>query len=131
MLIDWASVGSVAIGGAIGSVVRYLISVAAIERFGTAFPYGTFAINVLGSFLIGIVAHLALTRALGVSPELRVFLAVGVLGGFTTFSSFSIEAITMVRNGANVAALAYVAGSVVFGLIAAYAGVQTARLVAP
>jgi CrcB protein len=131
LLIDWASVGSVAVGGAIGSVVRYLLSVAAIERFGPAFPYGTFAINVAGSFLIGIVAQLALSRAFGVSPEVRVFLAVGVLGGFTTFSSFSMEAVTLIRNGANVAALAYVAGSVVLGLLAAYAGVQSARLVAP
>lgn len=85
---------------------------------------------MLGSFLIGIVIELGQTRALGVTPELRTFLAVGVLGGFTTFSSFAFESLTLIQDGAPGLATAYAAGSIVLGVIAALAGVALARLAA-
>jgi CrcB protein len=120
-------VAAVALGGALGSVIRYLVQIAAVQRFGPGFPAGTFAINVLGSFLIGVVIELAQTRALGMTTELRTFLAVGVLGGFTTFSSFSFEALTLIRDGAPGLATAYALGSVALGVGAALAGVALAR----
>ncbi len=85
---------------------------------------------MLGSFLIGIVIELGQTRALGVTPELRTFLAVGILGGFTTFSSFAFESLTLIQDGAPGLATAYAAGSIVLGVIAALAGVALARLAA-
>jgi CrcB protein len=109
-------------------VLRYLAQVAAVQRFGPGFPFGTFAINVLGSFLIGVVIELAQTRAFGVTTEVRTFLAVGVLGGFTTFSSFAFESLTLIQDGAPGLAAAYALGSVALGIIAAVAGVALARL---
>lgn len=108
-------------------MIRYAVQVAAVQRFGPGFPFGTLAINVLGSFLIGLVIELAQTRAVGMPVELRAFLAVGVLGGFTTFSSFAFEALTLIQDGAPGLAAAYAAGSVALGLLAAVAGVALAR----
>jgi CrcB protein len=108
-------------------VLRYLVQIAAVARFGPGFPFGTLAINLLGSFLIGVVIELSQTRALGITTELRTFLAVGVLGGFTTFSSFAFEALTLIQDGAPGLATAYAAGSVVLGIVAALAGVALAR----
>jgi CrcB protein len=124
------SVLAVALGGAVGSVLRFLIQTLATNRFGPGFPIGTFIINLSGSFAIGIVAELALTRAFGVSPEVRTFLAVGVLGGYTTFSSFALESLNLLRDGAPLTALGYSLGSVVLGVLAAYAGLVVARLLA-
>lgn len=108
-------------------MLRYLVQVAAVQRFGPGFPFGTFAINLLGSFMIGVVIELAQTRALGITTELRTFLAVGVLGGFTTFSSFAFETLTLVRDGAPGLATAYALGSVLLGVLAAVGGVALAR----
>jgi CrcB protein len=106
-----------------------VISTAATNRFGPGFPLGTFAINLTGSFAIGIVAELALTRAFGISAEVRTFLVVGVLGGYTTFSSFALESLNLLRDGAPLTALGYSLGSLVLGVMAAYAGLVIARLV--
>ncbi|HMD02959.1 MAG TPA: fluoride efflux transporter CrcB [Candidatus Baltobacteraceae bacterium] len=122
---------AVALGGALGSVLRLLVATVATQRFGPGFPYGTFAINISGSFAIGLIAELALTRVLGFPVELRTFLTVGVLGGFTTFSSFSLESLNLIRDGAPFLALAYALGSVALGVSAAYCGVIAARLALP
>lgn len=106
-----------------------MIATAATNRFGPGFPIGTFAINLSGSFVIGAVAELALTRAFGVTAEVRTFLAVGVLGGYTTFSSFALESLNLLRDGAPLTALGYSLASLVLGVIAAYAGTVVARLV--
>jgi CrcB protein len=119
-VIDLRAVLLVAAGGAIGSVLRYVVTVLTLARLGPGFPVATFGINVVGSFLIGIVAELAVTQALGISPLTRTFLAVGILGGFTTFSSFSLETISMIRDGNVLWAGLYVAGSVLLGLFGAY-----------
>lgn len=126
-MLDWRAVLATALGGAIGSVLRYAIQVAVAARIGTAFPWATFGINVAGSFLIGVVAELAMREGGAVSPLLRVFLAVGVLGGFTTFSSLSFETLLLARSGAMPAAVAYAAGSVATGVVAAYLGAAAAR----
>ena len=114
----------VAAGGAIGAVVRYLVGYWILYFIGPGFPWGTFLINVSGSFLIGVV--LGLVQA-GVLPTgARPFLAVGVLGGYTTFSSFSYEALTLTSEGDYAQALFYSLGQVTLGLVAAYAGLYLA-----
>ena len=116
----------VALGGAFGSVLRWLVS-GWVQRLTptSTFPWGTFAVNAIGSFAIGALLTLALERAL-VSPALRLLLVTGVLGGFTTFSAFSWESLALVRDAQWPAAFGYVAGSVVVGLLAAFAGATLA-----
>jgi CrcB protein len=92
------------------------------------FPYGNFVINVTGCFFIGLLAELLETRFL-VSPAIRVALLTGVLGGFTTFSSFAYETLALLRDGEFQVALLYVGGSVLLGLLAAWAGMRLAQLV--
>jgi len=120
------TVAQVAAGGAIGASARYLASVAVMRALGPGFPWGTMLVNVVGSFLMGVLivtlAHLGGTR-------FAPFLAVGVLGGFTTFSSFSLDAVTLYERGAVAAAAGYVAGSVVLSLAALFAGLVVARAV--
>jgi CrcB protein len=89
----------ICLGGAVGTGARYLISGWALRRFGTSFPYGTLAVNLVGSFLIGAIMHVALTTAL-LSPTARQVLVVGVMGGFTTYSSFNYETIHYFQEGA-------------------------------
>lgn len=126
--MTWRALAAVAAGGALGSVLRYVVGLAAVERFGPGFPWGTLAINVVGSFAIGMVAEFAQTRAFGVSPLVRLFAAVGVLGGFTTFSSFSYEMVTLAGERAIGLSLAYGAGSLILGFAAALGGTILARL---
>ncbi|MDP9019015.1 MAG: CrcB family protein [Candidatus Eremiobacteraeota bacterium] len=122
------SLGFVALGGALGSTLRYLVGLGLTDRIGHGFPWGTLVVNLSGSFCIGIVAELALTRPFGLAPLLRVFLIVGVLGGYTTFSGLAYENMTMIADGALVLALAYSAASVVAGTAAAFAGALLVRL---
>lgn len=117
-----------AMGGALGSALRYVVGVAVVQRAGPGFPWGTLLINLSGSFAIGIIAELTQTRAFGASVFLRVFLMVGVLGGFTTFSTFAFETTGLIREGAAPLALAYVVGSVVIGVAAAFAGMTLVRI---
>ncbi len=127
-MIEWKAVCAVAIGAAIGGVARYVIGQVFAQRFGPGFPYGTLFINVTGSFLIGVVAELATSRAFGVTPLVRVFAATGILGGYTTFSTFSLDSLVLVSDGAALLGALYAAGSVALGLVAAYAGLVLARL---
>lgn len=122
------AIAAVFIGGGIGAVLRYVVGSAFLQRFGPGFPWGTFAINVTGSFLIGIIAQLALTRSFGVTPMVRIFAATGVLGGYTTFSTFSLDTAVLVADGNALIAFAYAAGSVLSGLFAAYLGQAITRV---
>src|SRR5271170_3546279 len=112
----------VALGGAIGSTVRYLVSGWFAARFGPVFPYGTFVINVTGSFIIGLFLAFAQDRVT-LSPYWRLFFAVGVLGGYTTFSTFEYESVRLLQNGEMLLAAGYVVGSVVIGAIGTVAGI--------
>ncbi len=117
---------AIALGGALGSVLRFAMNEAVSARFGRAFPWGTLSINVIGSFLIGLLAVLLVERW-DVSPAVRLGLMVGVLGGFTTFSSFSLEVVNLAQNGALLRAMLYVLASVTVCVLAAAAGIHLAR----
>ncbi|QLF70625.1 fluoride efflux transporter CrcB [Peteryoungia desertarenae] len=116
----------VALGGAIGSVLRFLTGMLALRLMGPNFPWGTLTVNVVGSFAIGLISHLILTR-LGGSEALRLLLITGVLGGFTTFSAFTLDTIALAERGAVVAPLVYVLASVCLSIGAAVAGLAIAR----
>jgi CrcB protein len=128
--MDFKSILAVAIGGAIGAVARFIIGQVALQRFGPGFPWGTAVINVSGSFLIGLIAQLAMTRAFGITPTVRLFAATGVLGGYTTFSAFSLESLTLFGEGAPLVGAIYAAGSVILGIFAAFAGTIVGRIAA-
>ncbi|NNM98219.1 MAG: fluoride efflux transporter CrcB [Candidatus Eremiobacteraeota bacterium] len=113
---------AVALGGGLGSALRYIVNFLVVARFGPGFPLGTLLINMTGSLLIGVVAELAATSSLGMSPLLRLFLAVGVLGGYTTFSTFALDTVTLVGDRALGIATMYALGSVALGVLAAFAG---------
>lgn len=110
----------VALGGALGSVARYLVSKWIQESASSAFPLGTMTVNVAGCLLIGIFYGLA--ERYGISGELKLFLTVGICGGFTTFSTFMNENLLLLRGGSFMMALLYAGLSVVLGLAAVYAG---------
>jgi CrcB protein len=116
----------VAMGGAVGSVARYLTGLLTSRLFGPNFPWGTLAVNVVGSLAIGVLAEL-IARRFNASEELRLLLVTGFLGGFTTFSAFSLDAAAMMERGAFVPAVAYVASSIVVSLLAVFAGLALTR----
>jgi fluoride exporter len=116
----------VAIGGAIGSVARYFLAGAVHRITSPYFPYGTFAVNVVGCLVFGIVFGISEQR-FAVGPSLRAFLLVGVLGGFTTFSSFTFETFQLLRDGELLLAGTNAVGQVVVGLAAFWAGTVIAR----
>lgn len=124
----WDLVAVIAAGGAIGGGLRYGIS-QAWPHDGSGFPWATFVENVSGSLLLGALM-VFLLDVWGPHRYLRPFLGVGLLGGFTTFSTFTNEADTLLRGGQGVVALAYVFGSVAAGLLAALCGIAGARRVA-
>lgn len=108
-------------GAGLGGLGRYMIGTWIMAKYGGRFPLGTFAINVSGSFLIGILMTL-LTERLQPHPAWRLFLVVGILGGYTTFSSFEYEAYQLTREGARWMGLMYVLGSVLLGYIGVWLG---------
>ena len=118
----------VALGGAIGSVARYLLT-GAVHRFASPyFPYGTFVVNVSGCLLFGIIFALGEERFV-IGPPLRAFLLIGVLGGFTTFSSFTFESFQLLRDGELLLASANAVGQLVVGLFAFWVGVTVVRAI--
>lgn len=118
----------VAAGGALGAGLRHLINMAVV-RFALSFPWGTLAVNVVGSLVMGIFIEL-LARRLGASAELRLFVATGILGGFTTFSAFSLDVAVLWERGAPGLAAVYVVASVVGAILALFAGLWLARSLA-
>ncbi len=120
-----APVLQVAAGGAIGAVMRYLAGIGVVRLFGhTAFPLGVLTVNVAGSFAMGLFVGLAAQRGL---THLSPFVATGILGGFTTFSAFSLEAVTLYERGAAGLAAAYVLANVVLSITALFAGLALSR----
>lgn len=116
----------VAFGGAIGSVARYMTGLAMTRWLGPSFPWGTMTVNIAGSFAIGFLTELV-ARKFSAPMEMRLLLVVGFLGGFTTFSSFSLDTLALAERGAMLPAFAYVAASVVLSLAAAFGGLALGR----
>lgn len=112
----------VAAGGAIGSVARYGLNRVIQTQVVGAFPLGIFVINIVGSGLIGVLAGVSSSDRWPLSPEARTFLAVGVLGGFTTFSSFSLDTLTLMRGGHISQAIGNIVGQVALSLVAVWFG---------
>jgi CrcB protein len=119
----------VAVGGGTGAVLRYLLGVQAVRSFGHGWPYGTFAANVSGGLAMGLLAGWLALRSGADAEKWRVLLGVGVLGGFTTFSAFSLEVALMIERRAWGEALAYSLGSVVVSVLALFAGLLLMRRV--
>ncbi|GAC1299676.1 MAG: hypothetical protein NVSMB19_04480 [Vulcanimicrobiaceae bacterium] len=127
-MFDPRTIFAVGAGAALGGILRYAIGVAVVARSGLwAAPFATLFINVSGSFAIGLVLGMLQSRT-DVSPLWRPFVVTGILGGYTTFSTFSFEALTFGSSGTTLAAGAYCAASVVLGVGAAYAGLALARI---
>jgi len=127
--VNPALIAAVALGGALGSVMRYVAAIGVGRTFGTAFPWGILVINVTGSALIGVFAGLFALR--GNLPETaRVFLTVGICGGYTTFSSFSLDVWYLIERGEAWAAFAYIAASVILSIGALIAAMHLVRALA-
>ncbi len=118
----------IGLGAFIGANARYALQTWVAARWGADFPYGTLIINISGSLILGFFVTLV-TQRVAVPTEWRVFVTVGLLGGFTTFSSFSVETLNLVQMGRWLPALLYLTGNVVLGLIGAYLGMILARAI--
>jgi CrcB protein len=118
---------SVAAGGAIGATLRWAVVRWAGHALGMGFPYGTLIVNVAGSLLMGVAAVAMMERFPGTWGRFSPFLMTGVLGGFTTFSAFSLDALFLIERGRNLAAATYIGGSVALSIAGLWAGLTLAR----
>ena len=116
----------IGVGGGIGSIGRYLIQVLITRHFASTFPAGTLVVNITGCFIIGLLFGLV-NRHAWLTLEWRLFLITGICGGYTTFSSFSYESISLIREGNYLYFLSYVLLSVALGLLATFGGAVLAR----
>lgn len=114
------------LGAGIGGALRHGVNIGATKLFGFGFPYGTLIVNVVGSFFIGLFAGFFAYRA-GIPQHLRLFLTTGILGGFTTFSTFSLDAAVLIERHAFLIAAGYIVGSVSAGLAALFFGLAVFR----
>lgn len=119
----------VALGGAIGAALRHLAGMASLRLLGAGFPWGTLFVNVIGSLAMGLLIAV-LARRSGTPAEVRLFLATGILGGFTTFSAFSLDVAVLWERGELAAAAGYVLASVIVSILALFAGLWLVRTIA-
>ncbi|MFG1374804.1 fluoride efflux transporter CrcB [Xanthobacter oligotrophicus] len=116
------------LGAGLGGVVRHVVNMTVPKLLGTSFPFATFLINVSGSFIMGlIVGYLAFKDGEFWNQTMRLFLTTGILGGYTTFSTFSLDFFLLMERGAYGSALAYVVGSVALAFIAVFVGIAVMR----
>lgn len=127
MVVSTTSLLAVTIGGGIGAGLRYLVNIAATQWFGHGFPYGTAIVNILGSLLMGVTIGL-LAKFLPVADWVRPFVVIGLLGGFTTFSTFSLDIVNLYENQQLGALALYIIGSVILGVTALIAGLWLVRI---
>ena len=118
---------AIAVGGAIGALLRYAVSGLAYNLFGEAFPWGTMSVNLLGCLLIGFLWQTFEATAL--SPQLRALIFIGGLGAFTTFSTYGLESLNLLRDGQMRMGLLNILGSNLLGIVAVFVGIVLARLV--
>jgi len=124
--MQWGVVGMVALGGALGSMARYFMAGAVQPAWWPGFPFGIFVVNITGGFFMGAITALAALK-LNLSPEMRAFLTTGILGGYTTFSTFSLDSALLLERGAYAQAAVYVAGSTLLSIAALFAGLWIIR----
>ena len=113
-------------GGFIGIICRYLVQQFIQNKLVSTFPYGTLGVNITGCFLIGLILALSLKGY--VTNDWRLFLVTGICGGYTTFSAFSMESVALFRSGEMLSGFTYIAGSVLLGLLATFAGIWFTKL---
>ena len=126
--MQWGIIFAVAMGGAVGSLLRYFVASAIGGPASTGFPWGIFIVNVTGGLLMGIVTAL-LALKFNVSSEVRAFLTTGILGGYTTFSTFSLESALLIQRQAYVIATGYVIGSAILSIVALFCGLWLVRAI--
>jgi len=121
------TVFAVGVGGGLGALARYYIA-GMIQSATAAFPWGIFVVNISGGLLMGLIVEASALK-LNLPPDLRAFLTVGVLGGYTTFSTFSLNSALLLQKGAYLQAAAYMIGSVVLSVLALFAGLWLVRAI--
>ena len=117
---------AIAIGGGLGSLARHYLSTLVYSFTGGTFPWGILIVNVIGGFAMGLIVELSALK-LNLSPELRAFLTTGILGGFTTFSAFSLDSALLIERGEWIGAGSYIVGSVVLSIAALFAALWLVR----
>jgi CrcB protein len=116
------TLGAIALGGALGSLARHGVNVVFAQAFGRSVPYATASVNLAGAAAIGVLAGLIASEKLAMSADVRAFVFVGLLGGFTTFSSFMLDTLTLIQTGGGALAISNLAGQTVAGIFAVYFG---------
>jgi CrcB protein len=124
--MQWNIVAMVAFGGALGSVVRYAVAGWLQPAWWPGFPFGIFVVNITGGLVMGLITALAALK-LNLTPEMRAFLTTGILGGYTTFSTFSLDSALLIERGAYTQASVYVVGSAVLSILALFMGLWIVR----
>jgi len=122
---------AVFVGGGFGSALRFGVGRISLAAFGPNFPAGTLIVNIVGCFLLGVFTGWVANRSAGMDQTVSLFLTTGVLGGFTTFSAFALDAVTLSERGDHLAAMGYVLASVVASLVGLLAGLTLLRATAP
>ena len=117
---------AVALGGALGSLLRYFVAGAVQSAAWPGFPWGIFVVNVTGGFAMGLIVELSALK-LNLTPEVRAFLTIGILGGYTTFSTFSLDSALLIERGDYSGAALYIAGSALLSILALFAGLWFVR----
>jgi len=117
---------AVALGGALGSLLRYFVAGAVQSATWPGFPWGIFVVNITGGFAMGIIVELSALK-LNLTPEVRAFLTVGILGGYTTFSTFSLDSALLIERGDYSGATLYIFGSALLSILALFAGLWLVR----
>ena len=126
-MLQTSTILFIGLGGFIGTVSRFLLAKAVQSSILSSFPYGTLAVNLIGSFFIGLLYGIS-ERGVLINPELRLFLTVGICGGFTTFSTFSAESFYLLRDGQFVWFLSYSLASIGLCLLAVFSGFLIAKI---
>lgn len=125
--MQWSVVLMVGLGGALGSLIRYFVAGTVQPAWWPGFPFGIFVVNITGGLAMGLITGLAALK-LNMTPEMRAFLTTGILGGYTTFSTFSLDSAMLMERGAYAQAGAYMVGSVVLSVLALFGGLWLMRI---
>jgi len=118
---------AVGVGGGLGALARYYVA-ALVQPVGVSFDWGIMVVNITGGFVMGVIVEASALK-LNLSPEMRSFLTVGILGGYTTFSTFSLDSALLLQRGEYAQACAYIIGSVVLSIVALFAGLWIVRMI--